>query len=82
MLAQFIGKDKSMGFRKWRTYNITFEMQHLPPYWIILREENGLFCPYSSMEAVLENWRIFGNELPDFLCRQAYSNYQRNQCRC
>lgn len=55
MRAKFIGKDKSMGFRTGRWYNFTLVEQL---GCIVLRETNGLFCPYSNMRKLLENWEF------------------------
>lgn len=56
MLAKFIGTDGSMGFKKGKIYNINIKEQ-LNTIEVRTRNER-LWCPYSSMEAFLKNWKI------------------------
>lgn len=54
--AKFIGKDRSMGFRKGNIYtlNITLKKNLIQ----IDDIKTDLFCYYSSIESFLANWRI------------------------
>ena len=55
MIAEFIGTDRSMGFRKGKRYEIRTACKH---NYIYVLEERGLWCPYQSVEAILKNWKI------------------------
>lgn len=56
VLAEFIGTNGSMGFKKGKIYNINIKEQLNV---IVLRTMDGkLWCPYSSMEAFYKNWKI------------------------
>ena len=54
--AKFIGKDRSMGFRKGNIYtlNITLKKNLIQ----INDTKTDLFCYYNSIESFLANWRI------------------------
>lgn len=56
MKAQFIGKNGSMGFRCGQWYRIVAIEEHFKH--IVLREASGLFCPYSNVGKMLENWKF------------------------
>ena len=53
MYGTFIGRDGSMGFKHGRSYGfITYCKNDV----LILRTIEGLYCPYSNLEKLLENW--------------------------
>lgn len=56
MKAEFIGKDRSMGFRKGETYILKTDIKK-QMIWIVNQESN-LYCCYDSVENFLKNWRI------------------------
>ena len=56
MVGRFIGEDKSMGFRTGHMYKISTICRD---NWLILRASGGLWCPYESLEKLLENWKIY-----------------------
>lgn len=51
----FIGKDGSMGFKYGKEYEF-YTYYHNKC--IHLKTKDGLWCPYSNIEKLLENWRI------------------------
>ena len=51
----FVGKNGSMGFKRGEEYK--FFTYYYAGY-LHLTTVNGLWCPYGSMEKLLENWRI------------------------
>lgn len=55
MTGRFIGKNGSMGFKHGEEYKFFtyYYSGHLH-----LKTTSGLWCPYSNMEKLLENWRI------------------------
>lgn len=55
MIAEFIGTDRSVGFRKGKIYKIRTACKN---NYIYILEESGLWCPYQSVEAILKNWKI------------------------
>lgn len=55
MIAEFIGKDGSMGFKKGKRYQIHTVCKYNLIY---VLEERGLWCPYDIVEAILRNWKI------------------------
>lgn len=57
LIAKFIGKDGSMGFRTGRKYIIKIE-QDENNNWIWIREILGRYCPYQSMNTLKKNWDI------------------------
>lgn len=56
MTGKFIGEDKSMGFRTGHIYNFITMCRG---NWLILRTNDDLWCPYESLEKLLENWKIY-----------------------
>lgn len=59
MLARFIGKDGSMGFKTGQKYELKSKCVNNK---IIVKTINDkLFCPYDSIESFLRNWEIKGN---------------------
>lgn len=59
MLAKFIGKDDSMGFKNGVTYEIKSKCMNDV---IIIKTMDGkLWCPYKSIESFIENWDISEN---------------------
>lgn len=55
MVGKFIGEDKSMGFRNGQIYRFR---TYLSGDYIVLKEITGKWCPYGSVEKLLENWVI------------------------
>ena len=56
MLARFIGKDGSMGFKTGQKYELKSKCANNK---IIVKTANDkLFCPYDSIESFLRNWEI------------------------
>lgn len=55
MQGIFIGKDGSMGFECGKTYQFYTWCER---NYLFLKTSEGLWCPYSNMEKLLENWRI------------------------
>ena len=51
----FVGKDGSKGFRRDKEYRFTTCIRH---NMLCVVASDGLWCPYSNMEKLLENWRI------------------------
>ena len=60
-IAQFVGADRSMGFRTGLWYRIRLDYVK---GMVMLREETGLYCPYESIGALRRNWRFEKNEIP------------------
>nr|DAH62621.1 MAG TPA: hypothetical protein [Caudoviricetes sp.] len=59
MLARFIGKDGSMGFKNGEIYKLKSKCVNNK---IIVKTANDkLFCPYESIESFLRNWEIKEN---------------------
>lgn len=60
----FVGADGSMGFEYGRGYAVRISKRsRLAKRFglagnIILRTKVGLYCPYSSMEKLEENWEL------------------------
>lgn len=56
MLARFIGKNDSMGFKNGQIYKLKSKCVNNK---IIVKTANDkLFCPYESIETFLRNWEI------------------------
>ena len=62
MKGIFIGKDGSMGFKYGKEYEFHTYCQR---DCLHLKTKNGLWCPYSNMEKLLENWRIINDNRSD-----------------
>ena len=61
VIAQFIGKDGSRGFKKGTLYLL--KMKITDGYIIVSSEKNeSLWCPYSSINTFLENWKLNSGE--------------------
>lgn len=61
--AKFIGEDGSMGFRNGSIYSLRTEIKKDSflgrKAWLCIEDvRHGFVCPYSSLEAFLENWKI------------------------
>ena len=57
VVATFIGEDGSRGFEKGTVYIL--KMKITDSYIIVSSENNeGLWCPYGSMNTFLENWKL------------------------
>lgn len=54
--AIFIGKHGSMGFHAGRFYPVTI-VKHRGEV-VLIAPDDGLKCPYSSIDAMLRNWYI------------------------
>ena len=58
MRAKFIGKD-GCGFKYGQTYDLETSIRQVYGLCICLKDKNSMnWCPYSSLEALLENWII------------------------
>ena len=62
MKGIFIGKDGSMGFKHGKEYQFYTWCER---NYLFLKTSNGLWCPYGSMEKMLENWRILNDNRTD-----------------
>lgn len=57
--GRFIGQDGSCGFRHGEIYTLTTSIRPIVGQCICLQDrKTGNWCPYSSLEAVLENWEF------------------------
>lgn len=57
IVATFIGKNGSMGFRTGKEYQLwLFEKNG--KYYISRRSENAVAIPYDTMNAVKKNWKL------------------------
>lgn len=58
--GKYIGRDGSMGFRTGQTYKIRTELTKIykdkKKIDVIMLRSGKLFCPYDSVESILENW--------------------------
>lgn len=54
--AKFMGKDKSMGFRTGKIYYLKSKCKDNNI--IVSTIDNNLWCPYSSIESFLDNWKL------------------------
>ena len=57
MIAEFIGTDGSMGFRKGKRYQIRTACKNSHIY-VLEERGRGLWCPYQNVETILKNWKI------------------------
>ena len=55
MSAMFDGENGSMGFQKGRYYSLVFDYDPMTE-WIVVRSQEGLYCPYSSIDSLFHNW--------------------------
>lgn len=59
--AMFKGEN-SMGFKRGKTYNLRTEIKPVPgvlkPCLCVFDTNSINWCPYSSLEKFLENWKI------------------------
>ena len=53
--GRFIGQNGSCGFYRGKIYRVSTFCKN---NWIILKTSDGLWCPYGSLEKLLENWNI------------------------
>lgn len=56
MKARFIGSHNSMGFQYGQIYTIWTEIKR-NMLWLF-DVKSSLYCPYSNMETMLDNWEI------------------------
>ena len=60
MRGKYIGRDGSMGFRTGQTYEISTELTKIyrdkKKVDVIMLRSGKLFCPYDSVESILENF--------------------------
>lgn len=58
----YIGRDGSMGFRTGQTYEINTELTKIyknkKKIDVIMLRSGKLFCPYGSVESILEDWKL------------------------
>lgn len=58
----YIGRDGSMGFRAGQTYEINTELTNIyknkKKIDVIMLRSGKLFCPYDSVESILEDWKL------------------------
>lgn len=52
---KFVGDDGSQGFRYGREYKI--RISKVADHFIV-ETESGLYCPYSSIKTLLQNWSV------------------------
>lgn len=57
MKAVFTGKDGSMGFKKGKEYQIKTRVKG--GYLWLIDLKTGNSCPYSRLETLLDNWRLY-----------------------
>lgn len=62
MKGIFIGKDGSMGFEHGKEYQFYTWCER---NYLFLKTSDGLWCPYSNMEKLLDNWRILNDNRTD-----------------
>ena len=62
MRGIFIGKDGSMGFEHGKEYQFHTWCER---NYLFLKTSDGLWCPDSSMEKLLDNWRILNDNRTD-----------------
>lgn len=62
MKGIFIGKDGRMGFEHGKEYQFYTWCER---NYLFLKTSDGLWCPYSSMEKLLDNWRILNDNRTD-----------------
>lgn len=55
----FSGKNGSMGFKYGEEYKF---FTYYDAGYLHLKTTNGLWCPYSNIEKLLENWRIIDDD--------------------
>ena len=59
IIAKFIGKDGSKGFKKNKNYLFEVSDTYKSEWKIIIQNTNGAeWCPYNSLEAFLKNWKV------------------------
>ncbi|WP_024854754.1 hypothetical protein [Mediterraneibacter gnavus] len=62
MRGKYIGRNGSMGFRTGQTYEIRTELTKIyknkKKNDVIMLRSGKLFCPYDSVESILENWEL------------------------
>jgi len=60
MLMQFKGKRPSMGYRPGDIYDVrTTLTSNMGRCSVILKTPGGRVVPYDSVEALLQNWRVY-----------------------
>ena len=62
IVAKFIGRDGSMGFRTGETYNIKTYMSDNMMY-VKALGTHIKHIPYTQLESLLENWEILGDNV-------------------
>lgn len=55
----FVGKNDSIGFKHDKEYKF---FAYYDAGYLHLKTTNGLWCPYSNIEKLLENWRIVDDD--------------------
>ena len=56
----FIGQDGSMGFEYGKEYQFYTWIEN---NYLFLKTSEGLWCPYSNLEKLLDNWKIVDGSL-------------------
>lgn len=62
VIAKFIGKDGSMGYRNGEVYNLKTYM-HENMMWVKALGTRLPHVPYIYLESLLENWEILGDNV-------------------
>ena len=59
IIAKFIGKDGSQGFKKNRVYHLKEPDISKSEWKIMVENVSGVeWCPYSNLESFLMNWEV------------------------
>lgn len=61
--AKYTGRNGSMGFKENSIYDLEVYIEYVNNYnddeWIWVKDlKNGLKCPYSNFDKLLDNWKI------------------------
>ncbi|RHM40465.1 hypothetical protein DWZ70_03045 [Mediterraneibacter gnavus] len=82
MRGKYIGRDGSMGFRTGQTYEISTELTKIyrdkKKVDVIMLRSGKLFCPYDSVESILENWEIGETMMENFMNEPVEQNWTEN----
>lgn len=79
MRAKFIGKNKSMGYKNGRVYELaTTDCGKF--FWVVDINGVGRPTPYTSMKTLQENWEILRAKsgTPEYLWFKEEEYYHRN----
>ena len=82
MRGKYIGRDGSMGFCTGQTYEISTELTKIyrdkKKVDVIMLRSGKLFCPYDSVESILENWKIGETMMENFMNEPIEQNWTEN----